>query len=147
MLIREVSYTDISEWSKMRTSLWPDTEDNHITELEEYFSGKSIDIVQVYIVEVDKEVVGFMELNIRNFAEGSRLSKLPYIEAWYVKPKHQGKGYGKALIKKAEEWAISLGYTELASDTEINNHKSISLHKELGFIETERIVCFLKKLR
>ncbi|RJP59728.1 MAG: GNAT family N-acetyltransferase [Ignavibacteriales bacterium] len=147
MLIREVSYTDISEWSKMRTSLWPDTEDNHITELEEYFSGKSIDIVQVYIVEVDKEVVGFMELNIRNFAEGSRLSKLPYIEAWYVKPKHQGKGFGKALIKKAEEWAISLGYTELASDTEINNHKSISLHKELGFIETERIVCFLKKLR
>lgn len=147
MLIREVSYTDISEWSKMRTSLWPDTEDNHITELEEFFAGKSIDIVQVYIVEVDKEVVGFMELNIRNFAEGSRLSKLPYIEAWYVKPKHQGKGYGKALIKKAEEWAISLGYTELASDTEINNHKSISLHKELGFIETERIVCFLKKLR
>lgn len=147
MLIREISYTDISEWSKMRTSLWPDTEDNHITELEEYFAGKSIDIVQVYVAEEAKEIIGFMELNIRNFAEGSRLSKLPYIEAWYVKPKHQGKGFGKALIKKAEEWAISLGYTELASDTEINNHKSISLHKELGFIETERIVCFLKKLR
>ncbi|WKZ70880.1 MAG: GNAT family N-acetyltransferase [Melioribacteraceae bacterium] len=147
MLIREVSYTDISEWSKMRTSLWPDTEDNHITELEEYFAGKSIDIVQVYVAEEAKEIVGFMELNIRNFAEGSRHAKLPYIEAWYVKPEDRGKGYGKALIKKAEEWAISLGYTELASDTEINNHKSISLHKELGFIETERIVCFLKKLR
>ena len=146
MIIREAIEKDIEQWSEMRTALWPDTNDAHFEEINNYFSGLSIDIVKTYIAEIDSEVIGFMELNIRNFAEGSRKSKLPYVEAWYIKPEHQGHGYGKRLMEKAEQWAISLGYSELASDTEISNHRSISMHKHLGFLETERIVCFLKKL-
>jgi aminoglycoside 6'-N-acetyltransferase I len=46
----------------------------------------------------------------------------------------------------AEKWALSLGYNELASDTEIENEQSISIHSHLGFKEIERIVCFLKRL-
>jgi aminoglycoside 6'-N-acetyltransferase I len=42
--------------------------------------------------------------------------------------------------------AIENGYKELASDTEISNTQSIEIHKKLGFKETERVVCFLKKL-
>lgn len=146
MIIREASEKDMLQWSMMRTALWPNTEDAHISEIKEFFSGSSIDIVQAFVVEVGSEIVGFMELNIRNFAEGSRNSKLPYVEAWYIRPEYQGEGYGKQLMQKAEHWAISQGYTELASDTEIDNHRSISMHKYLGFLETERIVCFLKKL-
>ena len=146
-VIREATEKDVEQWSEMRTALWPETNDAHISEIKEYFSGLSIDIVQAYVAEVDSEIVGFMELNIRNFAEGSRSSKLPYVEAWYIKPKYQGNGYGKQLMRKAEQWAISQGYSELASDTEIDNHRSISLHKHLGFMETERIVCFLKELK
>ena len=37
------------------------------------------------------------------------------------------------------------GEMELVSDAEITNTRSIELHKQLGFEETERIVCFLKK--
>lgn len=147
MIIREAIEKDIEQWSEMRTSLWPETSDAHVTEIKEYFSGSSIDIVKTYVAESGSEIIGFMELNIRNFAEGSRNSKLPYVEAWYIKPEHQGNGYGKQLMKKAEQWAISQGYSELASDTEIDNHRSISMHKHLGFLETERIVCFLKKLK
>ncbi|MCU7852664.1 MAG: GNAT family N-acetyltransferase [Candidatus Thiodiazotropha sp. (ex Monitilora ramsayi)] len=147
MIIRKATEKDIHQWSEMRTALWPKTDDGHIAEIKEYFSGSSIDIVQAYIADVGSEIIGFLELNIRNYAEGSRLSKLPYIEAWYIKPEHQGKGYGKLLIQQAEQWAISQGYSELASDTEIDNHRSISIHRHLGFLETERIVCFLKRLR
>jgi aminoglycoside 6'-N-acetyltransferase I len=46
----------------------------------------------------------------------------------------------------AERWAGALGYSELASDAEIDNTVSISAHRALGFDETDRIVCFLKKL-
>lgn len=53
-----------------------------------------MDIVQAYVAEFGSEVIGFMELNIRNFAEGSRKPKVPYVEAWYIKPEYQGKGYG-----------------------------------------------------
>ena len=147
MNIREAIQNDVSAWSEMRTDLWPESNDLHVGEIGEYFAGTSIDIVQAYIGEVESGAVGFLELNIRNFAEGSRSPKVPYVEAWYVKPKYRGNGYGALLMKQAEEWGISQGYSELASDTELDNDRSIAMHKRLGFVETERVVCFLKKLK
>jgi aminoglycoside 6'-N-acetyltransferase I len=147
MIIREVTQSDIPAWSDMRTDLWPETTDKHMSEINEYLSGSSNDIVQAYVGEVSSETIGFLELNIRNFAEGSRSPKIPYIEAWYIKPRFRGNGYGGLFMRKAEQWAISKGYSELASDTEFENERSIIMHKHLGFEETERIVCFLKKLR
>ncbi|MES9945192.1 MAG: GNAT family N-acetyltransferase [Candidatus Thiodiazotropha sp.] len=147
MIIREATLNDALAWSEMRTDLWAETEDMHVAEIKEYFSGTSIDIVQVYVGEVGLETVGFLELNIRNFAEGSRSPKLPYVEAWYIKPKYRGNGYGALLMQQAEKWAVAKGYSELASDTELDNDRSIAMHKHLGFVETERVVCFLKKLK
>lgn len=138
---------DITVWSELRTELWPDSDDNHLLEIKDYFNGTSTDIAQAYVVKVDNDIVGFMELNLRNFAEGSRNSKVPYVEAWYIRPEHQAKGYGKQLMLHAESWALSLGFNELASDTEIENEKSVEVHKHMGFRETERVVCFLKSLR
>ncbi|SMF56618.1 aminoglycoside 6'-N-acetyltransferase I [Alteromonadaceae bacterium Bs31] len=131
----------------MRTSLWPDTEDCHLAEIDEYFGGRSIDIQQAYVAELEGAIIGFLELNIRNFAEGSRKPKVPYVEAWYVKPHYQNSGYGRQLMLRAEQWALSLGYSQLASDTTIENERSIAMHKNLGFKETERVVCFLKSLK
>ena len=147
MKIRQALDTDLSSWSKMRTHLWPDTDDGHLAELMDYFNGQSNDVEQAFIAEVDDEIIGFLELNIRNFAEGSREPKVPYVEGWYIKPEFENNGYGTALMKHAEQWALSLGYSELASDTEVDNNRSIELHKKLGFKETERVVCFLKNLK
>ncbi len=147
MVIREAKPADIAQWSAMRKALWPESEDDHVAEINQYFAGTSIDIVIAYLAEVDAEVVGFIELNIRSFAEGSRNPRVPYVEGWYIKPEYQGQGYGSQLMQQAEEWALGHGYSELASDTEIDNHHSISLHKRLGFRETERTVCFLKNLQ
>lgn len=147
MVIRKANIGDLNQWSKMRTALWPNTNDNHKSEIEEYFSDTSIDIVQAYLAEIDNAVIGFLELNIRNFAEGSRSPRLPYVEAWYIEPERRGNGYGKQLMGMAEQWALEQGFKELASDTEIDNYKSIALHNHLGFKETERIVCFLKRLK
>ncbi len=147
MNIRPVQQADLPAWAELRALLWPDSQDQHEKELEAFFAGTSIDIVEALVlVSETGEVCGFMELNIRNFAEGSRCSKVPYVEAWYVKPNYQDAGYGKQFMQLAEAWAKKLGYSELASDTEIVNEKSIAIHKKLGFTETERIVCFLKKL-
>ena len=145
--IRPVDREDLSVWASLRNKLWPDSITIHEAELADYFNGNSIDIVQAYVLQLgEAEIIGFIELNLRNFAEGSRASRVPYIEGWYVGEEFQGQGYGKLLIMSAEKWAKEQGYSELASDTELENRKSIQIHKHLGFKETERVACFLKKL-
>ncbi|NND44040.1 MAG: GNAT family N-acetyltransferase [Xanthomonadales bacterium] len=146
MIVRMAAIEDRGAWSAMRTALWPDSDDRHLAEIDAYFAGQSHDVVEVLIAELDSEPIGFLELNIRNFAEGSRQDAVPYVEAWYVKPSSHGRGYGKRLMQAAEAWATSRGYSELASDTTPDNVQSIAIHRKLGFEETERVVCFLKKL-
>ena len=148
MCVRPAKESDLSAWASMRSQLWPDCADQHVAELEAYFAGSSIDIEQCFVVDGPAaDLIGFMELNIRNFAEGSRQAAVPYVEAWYIKPAYQGQGLGSQLIQQGELWARKLGYDELASDTETDNHKSIAMHQHLGFEEIERVVCFLKKLK
>ncbi len=148
MKIRKAIKNDLSEWARMRNILWPDSLQQHIEEIGEFFSGTSIAIVQVFVIErVSGALAGFIEINIRNFAEGSRSSKAPYIEAWFIDEDLREQGYGRKLIEVTEKWAIESGFDELGSDAEIENIDSIEAHKKLGFKEVERVVCFLKKLR
>lgn len=147
MNIRCANLEDLGAWIRMRNDLWPDSRGSHEAELSDYFDGTSTDIAEAFLLDTDIGMVaGFIELNIRNFAEGSRAQYVPYIEAWYVSPEFRGRGYGVAMIRFAEQWALDKGFDELASDTTLDNLRSISLHKQLGFDETERAVCFLKKL-
>lgn len=146
--IREANPNDLIAWSQLRTRLWPDSSDNHVAELNDYFSGQSVDIVQAFVIEVvADQPIGFIELNLRNFAEGSRQSQIPYVEGWLIDSEFQGRGLGQALMRRAEQWALQLGFDELASDTEIDNERSAAIHQHLGFDEVERVICFLKKLR
>ena len=147
MEIRKAQPADLEAWLDLRSQLWPDPTVDHAAELEEYFSGTSIDIVQAYVIEDgNQSVVGFIELNLRNFAEGSRSPRVPYVEGWFIRPDYRGQSWGRRLMEKAEQWALEQGRSELASDTELVNTRSIAIHRALGFEETERVVCFLKKL-
>lgn len=131
----------------MRSVLWPDSPDQHIAEIEEFFAGNAVDIVETFVVERPSgNLAGFIELNIRSFVEGSRSTQVPYVEAWYIDPDIRGKGIGKSLIEKAEKWSLDKGFNEMGSDAELENQGSIAAHKALGFKEVDRIVCFLKKL-
>ena len=147
MRVRDLEPGDRLDWSDMRTQLWPSTSDGHLGEIDEFYAGESMDIKQVFVVEDgQRKPCGFIEINIRDFAEGSRSHRVPYVEGWFVCHACRGKGYGKALMIAAEQWARAQGCTELASDTELHNTTSIAVHKKLGFVETERVVCFLKRL-
>ncbi len=146
MNIRELIKEDTDQWAAMRTALWPDCKDDFVAEINDYFKGCSTSITNVFVIELGGALIGFLELNIRAYAEGSRNSKVPYVEGWYIAPEYQGQGYGKALMHHVEKWVSSQGFSELASDAEVTNERSITVHKYLGFEETDRIVCFLKKI-
>lgn len=50
--------------------------------------------------------------------------------------KHRALGIGRMLMALAEEWARDRGFSEMASDAEIDNKASISAHLRLGYVET-----------
>jgi aminoglycoside 6'-N-acetyltransferase I len=147
MRTRLVESGDRTDLLRMRQALWPGLLDDHVREIDEFLLGRSKAIDQVFICEADdRSVIGFIELRIRNCAEGSENTEVPYVEGWYIDSGHRRCGAGALLIAQAEQWAKTLGYSELGSDTEIENHGSIAAHLALGFEEVERLVCFLKKL-
>ncbi|EAR10198.1 GNAT family N-acetyltransferase [Reinekea blandensis] len=146
MNIRTMTLKDREVWAEMRSSLWPEFDEDHTPELDKYFAGQSRDVTEAFIAEVDGQAAGFIELNIRNYAEGSHEPAVPYVEAWYVASEFRGQGLGKQLMARAEQWALERGYIELASDTDEWNAYSIEQHTKLGFKETGRVVCFLKTL-
>lgn len=145
--IREPSKRDQPAWFQMRCALWPDSDDKHARETVAHLSGDTRFVEQAFVAESDAgEVIGFIELKIRSYAEGSEQTGVPYVEGWFVQEKWRKQGVGKALIQRSEQWAVEHGYAELASDAELDNSVSIQAHKALGFSEVDRVVCFLKKL-
>jgi aminoglycoside 6'-N-acetyltransferase I len=101
----------------------------------------------VFVAGIDgHECVGFLEVWLREYAEGASSSPVGYLEGWFVEPEFRCKGIGRSLVLAGEEWARQAGCTEMASDSEVDNVGSIRAHQRLGYREVERIVCFLKAL-
>ncbi|MEM0896203.1 MAG: aminoglycoside 6'-N-acetyltransferase [Verrucomicrobiota bacterium] len=100
----------------------------------------------VFAVE-DGVAIGFAEMALRNLVDGCRTSPVGYLEGIYVKPEYRGRGIARILLNHAEQWAISKGCTEFASDTEIQSVESQSFHRNMGFEETFRLVLYRKELK
>jgi aminoglycoside 6'-N-acetyltransferase I len=145
MFTRPVRLEDRAAWQKMRVALWPDDDDLE-TSITGYFITPDPDVVTLMAFNGDEQPVGFAEVGTRAYAEGCDSSPVAFLEGWYVIPAARGTGAGRALAAAAEDWARAKGLTELGSDTQLHNEAAISAHKALGFEETERLVCFLKRL-
>lgn len=143
---------DADEYFRMRDLLWPGSKDDHRAEIDAYFRGTSRDVVVTFVLDRDdqrdsgRRLGGFLELNVRNYAEGSREPRVPYVEGWFVDDDVRRRGAGGLLMTAAEEWAREHGFHELASDAELDNDVSLAAHGALGFEEVDRVVCFLKRL-
>ena len=133
----------------MRVALYGDPT---IEEIDEWFAanaagGTHAVGVAVFVVERgDGRLGGFAELGSRAYAEGCRSTPVAYLEGWYVDEDCRRLGIGKKLVAAVEAWAIENGFSELASDADINNTVSLDAHRALGFEEIERHVCLRKKL-
>jgi aminoglycoside 6'-N-acetyltransferase I len=142
MTIREIQTKDKPEYLRMRQALW---EDSTAEEVDDFFHQQKW---TTFVAEHgETRLCGFIEVGARPYAEGCETSPVAYIEGWYVDADVQRQGVGRKLVQAAEAWAIEQGFTEIASDTWIENETSIEAHKALGFDEVERLVCFVKGLK
>lgn len=143
--IRHAAPEDKPEWLRMRQALWSDTPLDYLSlDLDARLAAK--DKIVFLASSDDGQLVAFVEVGLRDFAEGCDTSPVGYIEAWYVDPHVRGQKLGRELIHAAEQWARGKGATEMASDTWLDNHASIQAHLKLGYEEVDRLVHFVKPL-
>jgi len=142
--IRLAQAADKPAWLRLRQSLWPECPAHkHALEMRQLLGSDGA----VFLAETD-QVIGFAEVSVRHdHVEGASISPVPYLEGWFVQEAFRGQGVGRLLLEAVERWATSRGYTELASDAELDNSVSIRLHHRLGFDEIGRNVSFLKRLK
>ena len=131
----------------MRQALWPGADASELAEeTAAYFGGRG-PLATVMLCEAeDSEPIGMIELSLRSHADGCRSSPVPFVEGWYVVPDARRQGVGAALMAAAEAWARAGGYSELASDTELENEAGSRAHAACGFEEIGRAIKFRKSL-
>jgi aminoglycoside 6'-N-acetyltransferase I len=134
-------------WAELRHELWPTTSAaDHVREAG--YLQRSPDYLVLLAIETS--AVGFAEAAIRrcyvNGCDALPGEPVAFLEGIYVKPSHRRRGVARALCDRVADWARTLGATEFASDTLIDNTDSHAMHRALGFIETERVAFFRRTL-
>lgn len=128
----------------MRRALWPDSEAGEVDAL---LSGSDGGGARLLVHPRGSGGLGaFAEIGTRSYAEGCVSSPVAYLEGLWVDPDLRRRGVAQALVAAVERWAIAEGLQELAWDTALGNSASESFHGACGFEETDRIVCFRKRL-
>lgn len=135
MPIRPARPEDRDSVLKMMAKLWPD-------ESEFEFSPG-----QIFVWERGEGGLGgFSEYSVRSFVDGCSIMPCPHVEGWWVDEDLRRQGIGGALIAAIEDWSRAQGFTELGSDTLLENMLSRTVHPRLGFEPTEQIQYFRKRL-
>lgn len=144
-MIKKARIEDSKIVAELAILLWPAHEINDLEkEMKNYIISENS---AVFIYYNENIAVGFVQCSLRNdYVEGTKSSPVGYLEGIYVEAEHRKRGIGKKLLIQSEEWAKSKGCSEFASDCELNNTESLKFHLQIGFEETNRIICFKKNL-
>jgi aminoglycoside 6'-N-acetyltransferase I len=132
-------------WLALRSSLWPEVpRGEHLRSMmDTLYRGYYVRLA----VESGGSAVGFVEASKRaDYVNGSTSSPVAFLEGLYVASGWRRSGIARQLVESVANWARSEGLVELASDSLLGNARAHTVHRALGFAETERVVYFLRPL-
>lgn len=143
MTIRKATDRDIKQWINLRRQLWPlCSPEEHNFEVMGILSASSS--IALLAVDDAGNVIGFIELSIRNYAEGCESKHVGYVEGIFVHQENRRRGLSRELFQAGERWALSQGCFEMGSDCEINDKKGLLVHQKAGFSEVQLSTHFRK---
>ncbi len=88
------------------------------------------------------DIIGLVELSLRNIVDGCLTSPVPYLEGLYLEPDQRGHGIGRTVMQQLIAWCRDRGYREFATDAELGNTAAQDFYAGLGFEETDRVVAY-----
>jgi aminoglycoside 6'-N-acetyltransferase I len=133
-------------WLDLRRALWPYPASEHLAEMEQ-MCGLPARFGVFVAYDDARGALGFVEVSVRgDYVNGTESSPVGFVEGIYVVEAARNQGVARALIEAAESWVRANGCSELASDALLDNVASHAAHRALGFVETERVVYFRKRL-
>ena len=138
---------DAAHWGALRAALWPDQAGvDGADDLAEALEPAD-DTCVLLAIDPEGTPIGVVEARLRrDYVNGASTSPVGFLEAWYVAPAWRGCGVGRMLVAGVEAWARGRGCRELASDALLGNIPAHAAHLGCGFVETERVVYFLRRL-
>lgn len=144
-MIQPLTLEKLDTVTNLALRLWPDNIYGDL--INEFKSLIDHDNQRVFLYHDNHLDVGFAHVSLRvDYVEGTETRPVGFLEGIYVLPEYRNCGIARALITTCEQFAKENGCTEFASDCELTNIDSILMHEKLGFEETNRIVCFKKKI-
>ena len=135
--------TNLKELVGLSVLLFPEESFDVMFDLYKNVLEKENELALLY--EKGRMYAGYMHLSIRNdYVNGTNTSPVVFVEAVCVLPEYRKCGVGKTFVEYAELYAKRKGIIQIASDCFIDNSLSEIFHKSCGFVEKERVICFVK---
>jgi ribosomal protein S18 acetylase RimI-like enzyme len=144
VIIRKGTKKDIKEMARIfreeyAKKPWNEkwTEKNSIKKIKNYFNNKH----RTYVCEIDKETVGFIIIDTFVWASG----KEGFIDQIIVSEKYQGKGIGKTLFEKAEDYFRKKGIKGVTLYTNVKSNAA-GFYERRGYKQGDMVI-YSKKLK
>ncbi len=107
--------------------------DPELDHLSKYYDSKPDKRAYFIALDENGQVIGGVGIaEFNGIADCAELQKL------YLSDSAKGKGYGKDLMKLAEDWARAAGYKNLYLETHTNLSVALKLYEKTGFQRIEK---------
>jgi aminoglycoside 6'-N-acetyltransferase I len=114
----DAAVDDVDAYRELRIKLWPMIDEENRRETAQQLAAP--EKWAVFLARDDSgRSLGFVEVRLREYAEGATTSPVGFLKGWYVLAEARRRGIGRRLVEAREEWARTMGCTEMASNTEI----------------------------
>lgn len=145
MKIKQCTLADLEELAQISVSTYFDTfeafntEENMRVYLEEAYNKpkltKELQTTEsaFFFIQIEGETAGYLKINWGNAQTESIAPKGLEIERIYIKAAWKRRGYGKYLLKYAEEQALVMGKSSIWLGVWEHNSHALAFYQKMGF--------------